>query len=60
MDVSDLFEFHDRESEHRLMKLPTCCRCGEHIQGDVYEVYFKEYCEDCFDEMRSEEWDEED
>ena len=57
-DNYSLWESYDREQERKLMKLPVCCRCGERIQGEVYEVFFDELCEDCYREVTKEEWDD--
>jgi hypothetical protein len=41
---------HDREQERALARLPICCRCKEHIQGDVYDFYGELVCEECVSE----------
>lgn len=44
---------HDRERERRLLRLPKCCECGEHIQQEravcINDFW---YCDECLDDFR--------
>lgn len=45
------FDAYDSYLASLLDECPECDgRCGEKIQGDIYEIDGKEFCEDCFDD----------
>jgi formylmethanofuran dehydrogenase subunit E len=48
-------DFHrwDDEREERLLKLPCCEKCGEHIQQeDAVRLGDEWYCDECLKEAR--------
>ena len=47
-DNYGLFLEHEAEMEKKLMKMPICACCKEHIQGEYrYRIGDKLYCQDC-------------
>lgn len=49
-DAYDLWEYHEREQEKELERLPLCEICGKPIRGDyLYLIEDKLVCEKCLD-----------
>lgn len=48
------FLMHDEEQTELLERLPICCNCGEHTQGDFRYVFpnGEIWCERCIGELR--------
>jgi len=52
-DNYGLFLDHEAEMEKKLMKMPVCACCKEHIQDEyLYRIAGKIYCESCIESMR--------
>ena len=53
-DPYDDFLRRDEEQAKQLDRLPICCNCGNHTQGDFRYVFPNGdiWCEDCIGDLR--------